>query len=61
MGKERRDPTRTLELSSPVMRRTTELYRQRRPTSTFSDRWIDDATWAECVRQARAEIEGEQP
>lgn len=43
--------------TSSIFKRTAELYRAKRPTSTFPEGWVDDALWAECYRKARDEAE----
>jgi hypothetical protein len=51
-----RPVSRVLEMSSPIHRRTAELYRERYPVIGA---WTDEATWSECWRQASREILGE--
>lgn len=46
-----------LEFSSPIHRRTAELYRLRYPVLRT---WTDDAVWSECYRQARREVLGDE-
>lgn len=47
-----------LERSSEVMRRTVELYRAIYPVPSAR---LDEATWSECARRARVEVEGRRP
>lgn len=47
-----------LEASSAVLRRIVELYREVHPVPGSV---LDEATWSDCTRRARLEIEGKQP
>ena len=45
----KRPVSRILEMSSPIHKRTAELYRERYPVIGT---YCDEATWVECCRQA---------
>lgn len=46
-----------LAMSSPIHRRTVELYREHYPVART---WTDESTWVECYRKAREEFEAKR-
>ena len=42
-----------------VFSKTRELYRQRRPSSSVLQGWLDDELWMECAAEARIKIMGD--
>lgn len=55
----KRPVSRVLEMSSPIMARTQQLYRERLPREWCPSR-SNEAIWSDCARQAREEIVGDR-